>query len=408
MNLSLFIARRYLVKQKGSFASFMIRLAIVATAMSVMVMIVAVAVVTGFKYAVSEKLYSFMGHVHVAPFDETNSNAMPYMQPVYYSPGLTDSMKRIPYVTSVAPFVMRPVIVQANGGMEGIQLKGVNKDYRLPGSIHTTGLPIDYSDTFYSKQITLSVTTANRLKANIGDTVQLYFIDGGAPRVRRVKVAGLYHSGMEEVDKYFGLCDIRLIQRINNWPADSINGYELFLHSPDEADTVANYIHYNLINAPLEAYTTRENYGSIFDWLDLLGVNSTVLLVIMAVVAIINMGSVLLILMVDRARMIGLLKALGMPFEQTRNIFLAMAGLIGTAGVLLGNVLATGMCWIQVSFNILKLPEDSYYMQYVPMKLIWWHVALIDVVTLTLCILGMWLPALYIRRVSPAKVLQFK
>ena len=171
---------------------------------------------------------------------------------------------------------------------------------------------------------------------------------------------------------------------------------------------MANFIHYNLIKPPLEAYTTTENYSFIFDWLKLQGMNGTILLIIMAVVAIINMGAVLVILMVDRANMVGLLKALGMPFEATRNIFLSIAGLIGAAGILLGNALAFLLCWLQLTFGIMKLPEDSYYMQFVPIKIVWWHVAMIDVATLVLCVLCMWLPTLYIRRIQPARVLQFK
>jgi lipoprotein-releasing system permease protein len=407
LNLSFFIARRYLVKQKGTFSSFIIKMAIAATALSVAVMIVALAIVTGFNYSVSEKLFSFMGHVHIVPYDETKSNSLT-PEPIFYDRSLVNEIKKIPYVIAVSPFVQRPVIVQAHGQMEGLQLKGVTGSYHFLKGITTTGAPIDYSDTFYSKQILLSQTTADRLNINTGDTVQLDFIENGTPRIRRVKVSGLYHSGMEEVDKYFGICDLRLLQRINNWSADSINGYQVDLADQKYADTVSSYIHYNLINAPLESYTTTENYSFIFDWLKLQSTNGAILLAIMAIVAIINMGSVLVILMVDRAVMIGLLKALGMQYEDTRNIFLSIAGLIGSAGVLLGNLLALILCWLQLRFGIVKLPEETYYMRYVPIKIIWWQVGLIDIVTLSLCIFCMWLPALYIRRISPAKVLQFK
>ncbi len=396
------------MKQKGTFSSFIIRLAIAATALSVAVMIVAMAVVTGFNFAVTEKLYSFMGHVHVIPYDETRSNALNYAEPVYYDRALLGEMRKIPHVTAASPFTEWPAIIQYRGRMEGLALKGVDKDYRFLHGITTLGATIDYSDTFYSKQIILSKTTAERLNVNMGDTVQLDFIQGGLPRIRRVKVCGFYHSGMEEVDKIFGVCDMRLLQRINNWSADSINGYQVDLENEKYADTVANFIHYNLIKPPLEAYTTAENYSFIFDWLKLQGMNGTILLIIMAVVAIINMGAVLVILMVDRANMVGLLKALGMPFEATRNIFLSIAGLIGAAGILLGNALAFLLCWLQLRFGLLKLPEDAYYMQFVPIKIVWWHVAMIDVATLGLCVLCMWLPTLYIRRIQPAKVLQFK
>lgn len=407
LNLSFFIARRYLVKQKGTFSSFIIKLAIVATALSVAVMIVAMAIVTGFNYSVTDKLFSFMGHIHVVPYDESKSNAIS-PDPVKYDASLVAGARQLPHVIAVYPFAQKPVILQAHGQTEGLALKGVTKDYHFLGGIRTSGKPINYEDSSYSRQILLSQTTADRMNINIGDTVQLHFIQDGVPRIRRVTVSGLYHSGMEEVDKYFGVCDLRLLQRINNWSKDSINGYQVDLDDPKYADTVSNFIHYNLTQAPMESYTTVENYSFIFEWLELQGINGTILLTIMAIVAIINMGAVLVILMVDRAVMIGLLKALGMTFETTRNIFLAIAGIIGAAGIVLGNIIALTLCWLQLHFGLVKLPEETYYMSQVPVKIIWWQVGLIDIVTLLLCVLCMWLPALYIRRIQPAKVLQFK
>ena len=379
-----------------------------ATALSVAVMIVAMAVVNGFNSAITEKLYSFMGHVHVVPFDMTKSNTLSYSEPVYNDPKLMENIGKVPHVMAVSPFVQRQIIVQANGGMEGLQLKGVDKNYRFMSGVSLTGKPIDYADTPYSKQVILSKTTADKLNVNVGDTVQLDFIADGAPRIRKVRVCGLYHTGLEDMDKFFGVCDIRLLQRINNWTADSINGYQVDLDNFKYADTVSSFIHYSIISAPLESYTTRENYSFIFDWLQLQGLNGIILLVIMAVVSVINMGAVLVILMVDRAAMIGLFKALGMAFDTTRNIFLGIAGLIGAAGILVGNLLGLTLCWLQLHFGFIKLPEDSYFMRYAPIKIVWWQVGLIDISTLVLCIFCMWLPALYIRRIQPAKVLQFK
>ncbi|MFI5196669.1 MAG: ABC transporter permease [Chitinophagales bacterium] len=408
MNLSFFIARRYLAKQKGAFSSFIIKLAIVATALSVSVMILAMAIVTGFSYSISEKLYSFMGHIHVVPYDETKSNSLTFSEPVFLDPSLIAGIKKIPHVTAVSPFLEKPVLLQANGQMEGLVLKGVNKEYHFLSGITLSGKPIDFSDSVYSKQILLSQTTADRLNVNAGDTVQLDFFEAGIPRIRRVRISGIYHSGLDDVDKMYGVCDMRLIQRINNWSADSINGYQADLDDPRYADTVSNFIHYNLTQPPLESYTTTEIYSFIFDWLALQNVNSAILLVIMAIVATINMGAVLVILMVDRAKMIGILKALGMPYGDTRNIFLSIAGLIGATGILSGNLFAFTICWLQIHFGFLKLPEKQYFMSTVPIRIIWWQVAVIDIATLLLCIFCMWLPALYIRRIQPAKVLQFK
>lgn len=408
MNLSFFIARRYLVKQKGTFSSFIIRLAIVATALSVAVMIAAMAIVTGFQYAVSEKMFGFMGHVQVRNYNETGSSGGAFADPVYADQALLQQLRSIPQVAAVSPFANRPVIVQANNLLEGLMLKGVDKNYRFQRGITMLGNTIDYADTSYSKDILLSKTTADRLNVALGDTVQINFIDESIPRIRRVRVAGFYHSGMEDMDKFYAVCDLRLLQRLNNWTADSINGYQLDLADANDADSVAALIHFNLISAPLAVYTTAGTYTFIFDWLKLQDVNSLLLIVIMAIVAVINMGAALLIIIVDRAVMIGLLKALGMSFETTRNIFLSIAAIVGGAGILLGNLLAFGICYLQLRYGFMKLPENSYYMRYVPIRIVWWKVVVVDITTLCLCIFCMWLPTLYIRRVQPAKVLQFK
>jgi lipoprotein-releasing system permease protein len=408
MNLPLFIAKRYMTKQKGTFSSFVIRLAVVSTAFSVAVMIVALGVVTGFKYAISEKLYSFIGHAQVRTFNETGAQTAGVFEPIHADLKMQQTIAQLPHVVSVSPYIIRPVIVQAKGLLEGMQMMGIDSTYKPGKGVSNTGQGINYKDSSYAKEITLSKTTADRLNVQVGDTVQINFVDQGLPRIRRLRVTGLYHSGMEEIDKYFALCDIRLLQRINAWPADSINGYHVMLDDAAYADTVATLIHYNAIVPPLAVYTTGETYSFIFDWLQLQGVSSTILIVIMSVVAVINLAAALLILIVDRAVMIGLLTALGMPATSVRGIFLAIAGIIGTTGVLVGNVLGLGLCWVQYKYGLLKLPEDTYYVRYAPIKLIPWQVIAVDVATLGLCVLCMWLPSLYIRKIQPAKVLQFK
>ena len=371
-------------------------------------MILALAVVTGFTQTIKEKLYGFTGHVHVSYYDPRQSNAIT-SPPVYFDRKLVSTLRKIPHVRSVTPFAQRPVILQAHGRMEGLSLKGVGSGYHFPAGISLKGKEISFADSGYSKQVMLSDGTAAKLDVYAGDTIQLEFFDGSsAPRLRRVVVSGLYHSGMEEVDQYFAICDLRLLQRINNWGPDSINAYQLDLDNEQFADSIANFIHYNLINAPLESTTTNDNYAFIFDWLHLTGLNSIILLVIMAVVAVINMGSVLVILMVDRAAMVGLLKALGMNFRSTASIFMGIGGLIGAAGILLGNILGLFICWLQLRFGFLKLPESTYYMKYAPIKVVWWHVVATDIGALVLIVLCMWLPSLYIRTIQPAKVLQFK
>lgn len=372
-------------------------------------MIIAVAFITGFKYTIREKLYTFIGHVHIELYNPNHSQSLS-LDPITASPSLERQVQQLPHIKQVFPFVQRPAIVQAHGQMEGIFLKGVNNQYRLPATIQFTGKKIDYSDTSYSKQILLSQTTADKLNVQAGDTVQVYFLEPGAllPRIRKVQIAGIFHTGMQEVDKFYGLSDIRLLQRINGWKPTEISGYQIDLDNDKYSDTTANLIFYNYLQSPLTTYTTRDIYPNIFDWLDLQDVNGRIILAIMAIVAIINLAAALTILIVEQARTVGLLKALGMAYKNIRQIFLYHATLIAGTGVIAGNLFAFALCWLQIKTGFLTLSEDTYYMKQVPVRIIWWQVAAIDITTLVVCVLCMWLPTLYIRRISPARVLQFK
>ncbi|MGN6569694.1 MAG: ABC transporter permease [Flavipsychrobacter sp.] len=414
MNLPFFIARRCLSRHKGTFSAFIIRLAIISTALSVAVMIVAMAFINGFQYTIRAKMYSFLGHVHVESYDKNHSQYID-LKPIKLDAPLMKRIAAIPHVRQVAAFASRPTIIHSGSEMEGIQLKGIEPNYQFPSELGITGHRIDYSDSGYSKQILLSTATANRLNVAIGDTVQLYFLEPGniTPRIRKVVICGLYHTGVEDVDKFYGICDIRLLQRINGWQPNDINGYQVDLTNEKYSDTTASIIFDffrdpEYVNSSLTTFTIRDIFPNVFDWLGTQDVTRVIVLVIMAIVAIINLAASLMMIIVDRARMVGLLKALGMAATQTRQVFLYYAGLIAGVGVLAGNLLAISLCLLEEKLHFLKLDESTYYMKYVPVRFNWWAVAAVDGATLLVCILCMWLPTLYIRRIQPARVLQFK
>jgi lipoprotein-releasing system permease protein len=409
LNLPFFIARRNLLKQKGNFSSFIIRIAIVATSLSVAVMIVALSVVGGFKHSVREKLFSFEGHIHINEFDNNTFTAAS-MPPLVEDGHLEEKIAAMPHVRQIAPYIKRPGILQHKGKMEGLMMKGIPQNFYFSDGIAFSGNKINYSDTAYSKDIQISQVTADRLNIRTGDVVQLYFLEEGStfPRIRKVRVAGLFHTGMEEVDKFNGICDIRLLQRINNWDEESVSAYQVSL-TDDKYDTeIATEIFDKHLNSPLYSYTMQEIYPDTFSWLKLMDVNSSIILSIMAIVAIINLAVALLILMIEQARMIGILKAQGMHLGQIRMVFLYYGGLISGIGILVGNIVALGLGWIQSQTGFIKLSEASYTMSTVPFRIVWWHVVVTDVATLMLCIACMLLPTLYLRRIQPARVLQFK
>jgi lipoprotein-releasing system permease protein len=397
-----------MLRQKGRFSAFIIRLAMVATALSVAAMIIAMALIVGFKQQISRNIFNYWGHIHVTLYSPASASIIS-PDPLVLDKAIAEKIMAQPGVQSMTPYAIRPAIVNANQLMDGIQLKGVDNSYDFH-SIQSEGL--DFSDTSYSKEIVLSKTTMDRLKLKDGDELLLYFLDAQStvPRIRKATVAGSYHTGMEDIDAHYALCDIRLLQRINLWNSDQVNGYQLTLANPEEAQAVADKIFNETLprETQLVASSMYDLFPGIFDWLKLLDTNALVVIIIMSIVAIINLVAALLILIVNQARMVGLLKALGMPEGQMRQIFLYHAALIGITGVIIGNILAIGLCIIQQQTGFLTLSETAYSMQYVPVQIIWWHPVVISICTMLLCILCMWVPTLYIRRVQPAKVLQFK
>jgi lipoprotein-releasing system permease protein len=274
----------------------------------------AVAILTGFKVEIREKLYSFWGHVQVQPYLDNNSNSVISPEAIIRDAELEKHIKTTNHVSSYAAFVVRPAIMNANGMIEGLALKGVASDYKLPKSIELSGKALDYSDTSYSKDILLSEVVADRMNVHVGDAVQLNFPepDVTIPRTRKLIVSGIYHTGMEEIDKKYALCDMRLLQRMNNWQANQINGYQITLDDESLSDSIANQLYRAYIKPPSTTYTMNELFPNLFDWLRLTSVESMVLICIMAVVAIINLAAALLILIVEQARLVGLLKAQGM------------------------------------------------------------------------------------------------
>jgi lipoprotein-releasing system permease protein len=406
VNLPLLIARRYLSKQKGSFSSFIIKLAIIATALSVSVMVLSVCIIGGFKSTIREKIYSFWGHVLVVPYNDNPANIIS-PKPINFNDNLINFIRKDSNVSSVSKFVVRPSIIQSKGQMEGLRLKGVDETFQFPKSLQVTGNGINFSDSDYSRQVILSRTTANKLLIQINDEVLFYFLETGStmPRIRKMKVVGFYHTGMEDVDQYLAICDIRLLQHINNWTEQQINGYQIYAQDEKFTEAIADRI-FN--NTELTTQTIGDSFPGIVDWLNVQNLSVRILLIIMSIVATISMGAALIILIVERASITGLLKALGLNNTDTQKIFLYIALLIGLLGVLFGNIFAIGICLAQQKYGFLKMSEATYFMDKVPMQLNLWYVFIIDLSTIFITVMCMWLPTIYVRRMQPAKVLKFK
>lgn len=410
MNTAAFIARRIAFNRERSFSRFIIRLAIAATVISVGAMILTLAFTNGFQYAISQKVFNFWGHLRVQHYS-ANRSSNSEEAPMSKNDTVLHVLKNDPDIRTVQAFATKFAVVRGGEGIDEVQVKGVEKDYdfgNLQGFLRSGRWP-RFPDSGYSNEIVLSQYTANQLKLKVGDKLLIYFIQrgDGSPRVRPMIVSGLYKTGIEDYDKLIAVCDLRLIQRLNNWSPDQIGGYEIFTRDYRLADRVSARV-YDQLPKDWGCRTTEEIFPNIFDWLNLQDNTIIIVLVIMIVVATLNLVTCLIILVLERTRMVGILKAVGSPNMSIQWIFLYQGAFITLFGLALGNIFGLGICWLQQRYGFITLPEDAYFISKAVVKLEWWHVPLVNLLTFVICMLVLLIPTVIIRRVQPARAIQFR
>lgn len=412
MNIAAFIARRVAFNSQQSFSRFIIRLAVTATAVSVAAMIITLAFVNGFQETVSQKVFSFWGHVRLQQY-EPNKALVAEESPLEKNDSIVSILKQMPEIETVQTFATKSAVLQQKTNIEGILFKGVESNYNfghLKNFLIRGSWPA-FNDSLYSRDIAISQPIAEQLQINLHDTIKIHFIDaaGAKSKFRRVRVSGIYKTGIEEYDKLFAIGDLRIIQRLNNWQPKEIGGYEIFLHDYRKMDIVnATILESNLIPLNWISKTVREVYPNIFDWLNIQDVNRDVIFIVMAVVAIINLVTCLLILVLERTRMVGILKAIGSTNVTIQEIFLIHATYITLIGVGAGFLFGVGLCLLQQYTGFLKLDETAYYVSTAPVKIIWWQVGAVCAGTVFVCFLSLILPTLLVRSVEPVKAIQFR
>ncbi len=411
MKVAGFIANRIAFNQQKSFSRFIIRLSIAATVISVMVMIVTLSLANGFKEKVAEKVFSFWGHIRIQE-KQPDKAIVSEESPIFKNDTLSGAIRNMPGIKSIHPFATKYAILKTKDEIEGVLLKGFDSTYNFNhlSDFVKQGRPIHFNDSSYSREIMISDYTATQLKLKSGDRILIYFIrPDGRIRPDKLTVSGIYKTGIEEYDKTFAIGDIKLIQRLNDWQSDEIGGYEIFLDNPEKIDETANHI-YEMANFPLtwNTISVKNISPNIFDWLNMQDVTRNVLIGFMIIVAVINLITCLIILVLERVRMVGILKSLGASDWTVQKIFLRHSILITVTGILVGTILALILLWVQQATGFIKLKEEAYFLSTAAVKIVWWQVGAVCSGTLIVCFLVLMIPTVLVKKVQPVKAIQFR
>ena len=400
MNFELFISSRIAVKK----SKLIINIAIAAIGLSVGVMIIAFAIVTGFQNEITNKVTGFGSHISITDFNSNNSFES---SPIHLPEEISKELFQYPQIKHLQPFATKAGILKTSYDMEGVILKGVDKNYNWDffKKNLVSGSLIKFKNNEKSNDMLISLKIANTLKLKAGDKINMYFVQD-PPRVRPFVVSGIYNTGLEEFDKLYVLGDIAHIQKLNNWKKDQAGGYEIILNDFETLENSTEQVNAT-IGYDLNAKNIKQLNPQIFDWLKLQDTNVYILIILMLLVSIINMITALIVLILERTNTIGILKALGATDWSIRKIFIYNAVYLIGLGLLLGNVLGIGLCIFQQKTGFITLPQESYYVSWIPINLELKHLLMLNVGTIVICSVMMIVPTKIISKIYPIKAIRF-
>ncbi|MGF7214491.1 lipoprotein-releasing system permease protein [Spirosoma lacussanchae] len=407
MNVPVFLARKVRHAPIGSFSATVTRVGVASIALGLAILIIAFAILFGYKRTIQQKIFLFGAHLQVSKF----TNNFSYEEsPLPINTALYQQRDPIPGVQYMQAVALKAGILKTKEDLAGVILKGVGRDYRwdlVRESLVAGTVPVVGADTGNgSTQLLISQYMARQLRLSVGQKVPMYFL-GNPPRARSMTVVGIYDTGLEEVDKTIAIGDIRLVQRLNGWGADSVGSYEIFVKDFDQLEATRNAV-FDQTTPDMRVTRVTDQYRPLFDWMVLLDRNMVILLALVTFVASFNMISVLLVLMMERTPMIGLLKALGGDDPLIRKVFLYVGLNMVGWGLLIGNAVGLAFCFLQYRYQLIPLDPKNYFVNHVPIAWDWPTILALNGATVLLIALVLWLPTFVINRIQPVKALAFK
>ncbi len=413
MNFEYFLAKRLIKgkEHKSSMSSAIIKIAIFAIAIGMVMMLITVATGVGLQRKIREKVAAFNGHILISSYDNNNSveSLVPIKRDQHFYPDFTE-VKGVAHIQGVAT---KWGVIRTEDDFEGIVVKGIGDDYNWGyfKEYLIEGVLPDFTDP-RNNQILMSAYTASRLGLTLGDKINTFFLKKKATsnspaNIRTFEIVGIYDSGFQEFDETFILADIRHIQKMNKWNNDEVGLFEVFIDDFDKIDKKGGEVH-NAIPSTLEAQTIALKYGSIFEWLKLFDLNIIGIIAIIIVVAGINMITALLVLILERTPMIGILKSLGTDDWSIRKVFLYNAGYLILIGLFWGNLIGIGLLLIQKNYEIIGLNPATYYVSTAPVYISLGYILLLNIGTLLLCLVMLLIPSFVVAKISPSRAIRFQ
>jgi lipoprotein-releasing system permease protein len=409
LNLEYFIAKRLITAKdyKSSISSPIIKIAITAIALGMIMMIVSVATGVGLQQKIRQKVSAFNGHILISGFNDNESDVS--TKPISLKQDFYPKFTTVNGINHIQAVASKAGIIRTETAFEGVILKGIGNDYKfknLEEYLVVGRFPNVNSNL--NNEIIISEYLANRLGLKLNDKFVTYFMkeDNVGYNLRNFKIVGIYNSGFQEFDSSFILGDIRHIQRMNKWKSDQVGMFEVFIDDFTKIDEKGDEV-YNEISSLLDTKTIKEKYFYIFEWLKLFDFNIVVILIVMIAVSTINMVVALLVLILERTQMIGILKSLGANNWNIRKIFLYNSFYLITKGLFWGNLIGISMLLIQKYFGVIKLNPESYYVNEAPVDINLFYILLLNIGTVVICLLVLLIPSYIITKISPSKAIRF-
>lgn len=408
MNYEYFIARRLGSSKSPSYATPVIWISYLSIALGLALMIISVAVVIGFKHSISHKIIGFAAHMQIVPFDNNESLEE---QSVAMDGEVLQKLRSNPEIIHIQFTGRKAGVLKADEQVQGVVLKGVDEGYdrTFLESCLVSGRFPDVGSEKTSNEVLISSVLALKLKLNLGDEIRIWFVssDNAQAHGRKLTVVGIYRTSLEEFDNVYVFGDLRHVQKLNGWNSSQSGNIELMVAHPEKLDETALEL-YREIPYDLNLVKVTDEYPQIFNWLALLDMNVIVILTILILVATITMISTLFILIIERTRMVGVLKALGSNNRSIRKVFLYRASGIILKGMLWGNAIGLGFYFLQYHFRLVSLSPENYYVDYVPVELSPYHFLLLNAGAFMACLLMLVIPSFYITRIEPARALRYE